>query len=414
MMRRAVLLVAFAALPDISTAQSAPPPMIGIGRVHEAHSSTLGETRRYFVYEPPGLRGRPLPLVVVLDGDANFLHTATTARFLAESGRIPPVRVVGLGNTVSRTRDFTPPVLGPAESQLRDAGGASRFLDYIANEVIPAVEKDYGSAPLRILVGHSLGGLTAAHAMLTQGDLFRALVMISPSLWFDRYRLADSLIARARTTTDTPWIYGTVGGREDPVQTVPFRRVLDSLTVHPSRWWHWRVLETEDHGSTPLRTTYEALETLFADMRIPAGASRALGIDGIDRWYADLKTRFRYPDHTPEAALNTLGYEWLADSTAGGRVNALRAFRENTRRFASSANTYDSLGDALARNGDRGGAAACYAKAMYLGKTQPDGGETFANAQLVPGASSKFAAIAGEDAARAGNDVLRERATACS
>jgi hypothetical protein len=105
------------------------------------------------------------------------------------------------------------------------------------------------------------------------------------------------------------------------------------------------VLAGEDHGSTPYRSTYDGLEAIFRVFLVPRDSAVALGIAGLDRRYAELRSRFGIPDGTPEVALNTLGFLLLAETQASRRDRALDAFRENVRRFPRSANVYDSMGD---------------------------------------------------------------------
>ena len=68
--------------------------------------------------------------------------------------------------------------------------------------------------------------------------------------------------------------------------------------------------------------------------------------------------RFR----SPEADINALGYRLLP----ADKAKALTVFRLNTVAFPNSANTWDSLGEALASSGDREAAIAAYRKAVAL------------------------------------------------
>ena len=132
--------------------------------------------RPYLIYEPPGARDGPLPVIVLLDGDAHFHHTTGIVRFLVDQGRMPPALVVAVPNTTDRTRDLTPPIL--SDTALRTAtptaGGADRMLRFLADELLPEVARHYGTAPFRILIGHSFGGLFAAYALLIRPDVFQA------------------------------------------------------------------------------------------------------------------------------------------------------------------------------------------------------------------------------------------------
>jgi hypothetical protein len=64
-----------------------------------------------------------------------------------------------------------------------------------------------------------------------------------------------------------------------------------------------------------------------------------------------------------EADMNTYGYLLMGQ----GKVDsAIAIFRKNTRDYPKSWNTYDSLGEAYARKGDKKLASASYAKALAM------------------------------------------------
>lgn len=72
-----------------------------------------------------------------------------------------------------RERGFTEMTKRPVKT-----GEASRFLHFIADELIPAIERDYVTDPARrILAGHSLGGGFAAFALFEAPNLFDAYVI---------------------------------------------------------------------------------------------------------------------------------------------------------------------------------------------------------------------------------------------
>lgn len=72
--------------------------------------------------------------------------------------------------------------------------------------------------------------------------------------------------------------------------------------------------------------------------------------------------RFR----TPEADVNALGYQLL---NGGEATLAVRVFRINTRVFPKSANTWDSLGEALLAAGQRDEGIAAYRQALAIDPT---------------------------------------------
>jgi hypothetical protein len=358
-------------------------------------------------------------VVILLDGDVHFHHTTGAVRFLRDQGRMPPVRVIAVPNTSDRTRDLTPAVI--SDTALRTAaptaGGADRMLRFLADELLPEVERSYGRAPLRELVGHSFGGLFAEYAFLTRPEVFQAYIAISPSMSWDHERLTDSLVARlAREPRPHGWFYATMGALESADEMIaPFQRVERALREHAPGTLDWRftVLAGEDHGSTPYRSTYDGLEAIFRAFLVPRDSAVALGIAGLDRRYAELRSRFGIPDGTPEVALNTLGFLLLAETQASRRGEALDAFRENVRRFPRSANVYDSMGDGFRALGQREAALVCYAASVRTGRAFPDEGEVFTGSTIAPQSLGKMGVVA-RDLGRSAwtPEAIPERATA--
>lgn len=68
-----------------------------------------------------------------------------------------------------------------------------------------------------------------------------------------------------------------------------------------------------------------------------------------------------------EAEMNTYGYLLMGQ---GKLDSAITIFRKNTRDYPKSWNTYDSLGEAYAKKGDRKQAAASYSKALAMVQDQ--------------------------------------------
>ena len=133
----------------------------------EIHSKVLNEDRVVWVRTPPGYQQSKdvYPVVYQTDAPENVNEIGSTIDFLVDNRRIPQLLVVGIGNT-DRRRDLT-----PTQADVKNAdgtvtkyptsGGGDKFLDFIQTELMPEIEKRYRTAPYRIFVGHSLGGLLA-------------------------------------------------------------------------------------------------------------------------------------------------------------------------------------------------------------------------------------------------------------
>ncbi len=138
--------------------------------------------RRVWVYEPPGGVPAGAPVVVALDGEVwtGSQDLPTTIDNLIADGEIRAPLVV-----------------------LPDSGGrAQRWLEmdahgdaagWVADVLLPWVRDSYDvsdAAADTIVVGQSLGGLTALRIALTRPDAFGAVLSQSASLWQDDLRYA--------------------------------------------------------------------------------------------------------------------------------------------------------------------------------------------------------------------------------
>jgi hypothetical protein len=406
-MRRTMLLLACALAGALPLAAQTTAPLDSantIGTTYHIHSSVLGEDRSYFVYAPPGAHGVASPVIVLLDGpDYVYWLTSAAVRILVIGERMPAALVVAVPSTIAaRIRDFTPAIVSDTARRTAypTAGGADRMLRFLADELLPEVERNYRTAPFRVLIGWSLEGLFAAYALLARPEVFQAYIAISPSMWWDHQRLTDSLVARlARQPQLRGWFYATIGGVEDPVgMMAPFLRVERAFREHapPTLEWRFTVLAGEDHYGTPYRSIHGGLDAIFRPFRaLPPDSVRALGIAGLDRRYAEMRARFGSLDQTPEPALNTLGFLLLADTQASHHALALDAFRENGRRFPHSANVYDSMGDAFRTLGQKEAALTCFAASVRTGLAFPDEGDPLGS-EVAPNSLRKMGEVARE------------------
>ena len=142
-----------------------------------------------------------------------------------------------------------------------------------------------------------------------------AYVAISPSLqWSDQGMVAQAEAFFEDTPELMKDLYMTVGD-EDGALLDGVRKmsaILDRTTPKGFRWW-FRRMEEESHGSVPLRSTYQGLETIFRGWHL----TDALltfdqgGLDALDKHFAESGERFGYKRTTPAGTLIDLGFELI-------------------------------------------------------------------------------------------------------
>jgi uncharacterized protein len=305
----ALSLLAFAA-PRPASAQvtSRPAPhesaaVIPLGTRLTIRSRILGEAREILVSTPPSYaEGGRFPVLYVLDAE-NFLTAVSAAHSLASAGRMPPTIVVATVNT-NRDRDFTPALAKTAElpPDVDTSGGADSFLAFLGKEVIPAVDGRYRTQPMRTIIGHSLGGLLAMHALATRPELFRAYLTLEPSLWWDARepveRLMDSLRARPASVGRLAAVEGT----SDEGWKPDWERLRKIAPVHfQTSFVH---IENESHENLPYRGIYEGLAMLFRDYMPAMRHDLAMAtLPALSQQYSDLSRDFGYTVKPPLGAI---------------------------------------------------------------------------------------------------------------
>lgn len=228
-------------------------------------SAVLNEDRELLVAKPAGYEKAQAvyPVLYVLDAETNFSFTVGIVRYFSAYRMIPDMIVVGVANT-DRTRDMTP---NGAEAQARysSAGGADRFLRFLGEEAVARIDKDYRTSPLRGIVGHSLSGLLAVHALLTRSDLFSAYIAISPSLWWNQYETLDKIQAfyKSRPSLKKDVFVSLANESEDKPEV--YSRIEDAFkkSLPKGLAVRFQIYKQENHISTAVVSTMNALLQLF-------------------------------------------------------------------------------------------------------------------------------------------------------
>ncbi len=374
------LLSAFLWVAPVAAAED---PAITLGTRTTLRSEVLGEERPVLVSLPERYAASPserYPVLYVLDGESHFGHVASMVEFLARHGNIPEMIVVGVPNTRDRVRDFTPPPLkteriddGRLLSEASPtAGGADRFLRFLTEELVAHVNTRYRTRPYRLLVGHSLGGLFAVHALVHKPESFHAYLALEPSLHWNSGELARRAPeALARLAPPGRGLYVVQSVHEADISGQHVRGLAKALRKQklPALTWRYDEVDGEDHSSIPHRGTYEGLRFFFSGWK-PSEKLRLSGdLALLEAHYAGLSRRVGYPVLLPEALLNRTGYRHLQ---AGRLPQALAAFERGVALYPDSANAHDSLGEALEAAGRLPEALTRYERAVALGRDHQD------------------------------------------
>jgi len=354
-----------------------------IGETVQLQSRILREPRTLLISKPEGYDDGTdrYPVLYLLDGETHFHYTSGMVNFLAKHGRIPEMIVVGItsGSMEHRTHDLTPPSADEMDNRFAPGnGGAEAFLSFIADELIPFVDKTYRTRPYRLIAGHSLGGLFAVYALSTRPKLFNAYIAADPSLYWNNEAVvaqAESFLSATKDLQADLYVTTSFGSDE------PVPRLNSALKKKCPAGFRWNInsMKGEDHLSIPLPTIYRGLETIFEEWRLPVDPLPLYdkgGIEAIHRRFREAGERFGYPDRrTPPFTVSLVVSALLL---AGRLEDAAKVLMHDVTAYPPPWNQLDALARRYESRGDSEQAIRYYLLSL---KENPD--NEFARKKLV-------------------------------
>ena len=338
---------AVAVLIATGAARAQSPPI-----VHELPSAILQDTRIVRVVLPPqyALSGRRYPVVYVLDGDSALARIADAAAILAGAGRIPETIVVGLSHR-RRSWELTtaPAATWTYPPSLGDVGGADAFLDAISTEIVPWIDRTYRTQTHRTLVGHSLGGLLAWHALATRPGLFHGYVIADASVFWNHGQVVDEVEKALRSTRPPKarvfWVRDQIPREVWFPENVRLKALVDAAPS-PATRMTFLELPDESHATVIYPGAYLGLKAVFDDYRLPNRSDWTLA--EVVAWYARLSDEWGYAVDVPRGALSAVAHGL---EQAGHLAAAFDVWQRSIDLYPESLPARDELAEALRRAG---------------------------------------------------------------
>lgn len=208
---------------------------------HDIDSPWLGGTRRVTVWTPEHRNlgtsaPRPPSCLILHDGQNLFdpdrahrpghhWHVAETVTALTADGLLPPLVVAGIDHAgEQRLRELTP------SDGDRAGGDAWRYGRFVMEDLLPFLVDEYGVdvAPGALAMGgSSLGGLVTLVLAQQYPGRFGRLLVMSPSIWWDRALILRRLRRQPLVPATRVWLdIGHREGREALHNVRRLRRLL--------------------------------------------------------------------------------------------------------------------------------------------------------------------------------------------
>lgn len=330
-------------------------------------STFLNEDRVVTVFLPDNYKTSSQKYLVMylLDARTHFQHVTGAVNFLSRQGIIPQVIIVAVHN-IDRTKDFSP----VQDKRMPTSGGAEKFLNFVSDELITEINKNYRTSDFSILMGHSFGGTFAVYSLLAKPEIFDAYIAISPYIHYvDNYLVKEAKNKLKSNYNNQKYFYMTVGDEPTYFSALGEFSSLVKEKSNKAIEFAYVKMDDENHGSIPYLSVFNGLKFIFSDWQLPK-EKFTQGLTAIDEHYKKISIKYSFDVKTPENVLNMLGYTYLQKQDI---ENAITVFVENVKRYPKSSNVYDSLGEAYENNNQLKLAEKNYQKAYDLGITQLSG-----------------------------------------
>ncbi|MFW0718435.1 alpha/beta hydrolase [Pedobacter sp. N23S346] len=371
---------------------------IPIGKTYKTYSKILGEERPYFVYLPESASEKTLgkqkyPVIYLLDGEQHFQGLAAMMENMGSLRVFQECIIVAIPN-IDRIRDFTPTHITSGifldSASAKSSGGGEKFTLFLQKELIPEIESKYSTAPYRMLIGHSLGGLFVINTLLKHTELFNSYISIDPALWYDNSKLskeAENILSDKKFDNKNVFI-SIANGFKKKLDTAEVRknitpfndavlamdRLKSALLRNGNKKLLWKIkyYEEEGHNTAPFISEYDGLHYIFRDYNFLSVDNYDLFstsiedktiLEALKSGYKQISNSMGYEILPSERIINSIGYAFLR---ANKLESAYQFFKLNEINHPKSFNVFDAVGDYYSAKGEKKEAKKYYIKALSI------------------------------------------------
>ncbi len=240
---------------------------VTIGKYKKVDSKSLGGEVTYLVHLPDDYENSDIqyPVVYMMNSHiiSAFANACATMDKLSIE-RIPDMILIGISNTgVARKYWCCPDSSGNAEH-------GEVFHNFLKEELIPEIDKNYRTNDYKILAGQSNTGLFVMYNLLFFPDLFNDYVIASPMFgWCPDFYLNKMKTFLNNNTKINNRLYMSYGDL-DYVQVLDHIEDFKELLKQSPSGKEWKVDLIENTGHVPLITLNNALLFFFSECTMNA------------------------------------------------------------------------------------------------------------------------------------------------
>jgi hypothetical protein len=201
-------------------------------------------------------------------------------------------------------------------------------------ELMPHIDAKYPTAPYKMLIGHSFGGLAVMQTFTHHTQLFNAYICIDPSMWWDKEKLLNQTqkVLLEKKFEGKSLYLGIANTLEDGMDIKKVQKDTSQETKHirsiltlqsafeknkkNGLKYRGKYYPDDTHGSVPLITEYDALRFFFDfyplkfTMKDFTDSIGALA-DKYQNHFAMLSQKMGYQIKPDEGEINYMSYDFL-------------------------------------------------------------------------------------------------------
>ncbi|GAA3632688.1 alpha/beta hydrolase [Flavivirga jejuensis] len=223
-------------------------------------SSKLEESRELKIQLPRGYNSnenKSYPLFIVFDGDYLFEAVAGNVDYYSYWDDMPESIIVGVNQVDKRYDDC----MYSEQNSLPIDTGAS-FFEFIGQELIPYIKKNYRTTNFKVAVGHGETANFINYFLLKPQPLFQAYIAVSPEL---APNMIDYLPKRLNSLQSKLFYY-LANTKNDGSSIRKMTEALNediSAIDNDNLSYSFDSFEKPSHYSAPLHGLPNALENIF-------------------------------------------------------------------------------------------------------------------------------------------------------
>ncbi|NQZ09234.1 MAG: hypothetical protein HRT35_18910 [Algicola sp.] len=270
------------------------------------------------------------PVYYKIGTDGGFATAVGTLRALSHAREYPMPETILVSLTTAT-----------AVSIIERGVKSEDFINFLAIDVIPYIDKHYRTQPFRIVSSGERFGMAPLYALIHKPELFHAYFTISPWITDESGLLSDfeAFLKENKNISAFLWLSSGKGLRE----ASNYKKLVEILQQHAPKTLDWKSAEFNQNTnmSQGLLSLPTALETLFADMYLEKDSPTAqAGAKSIQSYYQQLsKNKYGFAV-SAERTLSDIGYALLRENKV---KEATEVFQINLKDYPDSPHVYTAM-----------------------------------------------------------------------